>query len=353
MNKIKLSEFGFNILQIETYANCNMACSFCPYPLKDDTSSKLNLETIKKIINEVDEHDNKFKYITFSQFNEPLLDSRIFDIINFSKEKKLKTLFITNGLLLNKEKNIEGLIRTNPNIKISLQVLDKEKHKDARGLNMDLDNYVKTIINFCERIKNSHLKVVIDLGCNFNDNIIKFYLKKTLGLQLGDPSMPETLKRTLKFFFEYLLLFRNIADQEYKKNIDELLIKIKKGTFSKNYINQQGYKISKNIDLKIKPFHYGRKIKDFYPINNNFSCDSEILGILADGNVVPCCLAYDESISLGNVKNKSLENILQNNIFVKNLRKKNGLKSETCKKCFGEPTKRGAVSRNIINYIRG
>ena len=46
MNKIKLSEFGFNILQIETYANCNMACSFCPYPLKDDTSSKLNLETI-------------------------------------------------------------------------------------------------------------------------------------------------------------------------------------------------------------------------------------------------------------------------------------------------------------------
>ena len=36
MKKLNLSNFGFNILQIETKAACNMACSFCPYPLKDD-----------------------------------------------------------------------------------------------------------------------------------------------------------------------------------------------------------------------------------------------------------------------------------------------------------------------------
>ena len=30
-NKFKISEFGFNILQIETSAGCNMSCSFCPY----------------------------------------------------------------------------------------------------------------------------------------------------------------------------------------------------------------------------------------------------------------------------------------------------------------------------------
>ena len=62
-------------------------------------------------------------------------------------------LFITNGLLLNKEKNIENLIKFGSNIKISLQVLDSNKHKDARGLNMELDRYVKTIINFCLRVK--------------------------------------------------------------------------------------------------------------------------------------------------------------------------------------------------------
>ena len=51
---------------------------------------------------------------------------------------------------------------------------------------------------------------------------------------------------------------------------------------------------------------------EFYPINNNFACDSKILGVLADGNVVPCCLAYEDSISLGNIKNLELQDILNN-----------------------------------------
>ena len=74
MNKIKLSHYGFDILQIESTAACNMACSFCPYPLKDDKVSKLNLEDIFKILNRVDFSDKSFQYVTFSQFNEPLLD---------------------------------------------------------------------------------------------------------------------------------------------------------------------------------------------------------------------------------------------------------------------------------------
>ena len=47
--EIKLSDYGFNILQIESYAACNMECSFCPYPLKDDKESKLSLEDIDSI----------------------------------------------------------------------------------------------------------------------------------------------------------------------------------------------------------------------------------------------------------------------------------------------------------------
>ena len=43
MEKIKLSNFGFRILQIETKAACYMACSFCPYPLKEDKTSSLEM----------------------------------------------------------------------------------------------------------------------------------------------------------------------------------------------------------------------------------------------------------------------------------------------------------------------
>ena len=52
--KIKISDYGFDILQIESTAACNMACSFCPYPLKDDKISKLNLDDIYNLLDSID-----------------------------------------------------------------------------------------------------------------------------------------------------------------------------------------------------------------------------------------------------------------------------------------------------------
>jgi radical SAM protein with 4Fe4S-binding SPASM domain len=349
--KIKFSEYGFNTLQIESTAACNMACSFCPYPLKDDKVSKMNIDDIFRLLDKIDLNDKNFKYVTFSQFNEPLLDKRIFEILKYCNEKSIPVLFITNGLLLNKENNIENLIKYGKNIKISLQVLDENKHKDARGLNLELEKYLKTVINFCLMAKNKkNLDITIDLGCNFNDNKINYYLKKILGIQVGDPSVPKNLYETMSMFSKYVDYFYDITDSQYKEALENLRKPSK--YFNSQYLNQDGYKIFSNITLKIKPFFYGRRISEFYPINNNFSCDSKILAVLADGNVVPCCLTYDDSISMGNITKKSLKEILiDGNKFLKNLRTNNEEKHETCKKCFGEPTKRGSITRNIWNSL--
>ena len=78
----------------------------------------------------------------------------------------------------------------------------------------------------------------------------------------------------------------------------------------------------------------------------------EAVRILADGNVVPCCLAYDSSISMGKINQLNLQEVLEDGKkFLNNLRTKNLEKHETCKKCFGEPTKRGAFARNVWNSL--
>ena len=79
---IKLSNYGFNILQLETYGLCNMECGFCPYPLKNEIKKKTKLteDKIYEIIDQIDPEDPNFQYITFSHFNEPLLDNKIFDV---------------------------------------------------------------------------------------------------------------------------------------------------------------------------------------------------------------------------------------------------------------------------------
>ena len=351
MQKIKLSDYGYIILQIETTAACNMECSFCPYPLKTDKISKLSLDNVKNIIDQIDPNDKKFKYVTFSQFNEPLLDNRIFEVIEYAQKTGLKVHMVTNGLLLNKEKNIENIIRLKPTVKISLQVLDASKHMEARGLNMELERYVKTIVNFCVRVTNQPCKVTVDIGSNFNSKY-RHYLKKILGFSTGDPSVPNDIGKTIDQFKQYMSFFYNVADEKYKKDLNVLTNRneIKK-LFDKDYIFQDGFKIFDNVTLKIKPFFYGRRIKDYKPINSNFSCTNDILAVLADGNVVPCCLTYDDSISLGKINNKSLKEILHENRFLKNLRSKTGEKHLTCRKCFGEPTRRGVFARNILNKL--
>ncbi len=343
---ISLSDYGFNILQIESYAACNMECSFCPYPLKDDKESKLSLEDIKGVVDQINPEDPKFDYITFSQFNEPLLDNRIFDLISYAQQKGLKVLFITNGLLLNKKKNIENLFKYKPIIKISLQVIDQNTHSKARGLNLELQKYSKTIFDFC-KLANEECKdldISIDVGCSFNESGITLLLKKIMGLQTGDPSVAVNKSDLFK---NLNLLVKDLSqiNKDYFTNNNMDFVNKK---FDIDYKKQTGFKITENIKLKIKPFFYGRRMKVFQPIPGDiFSCHNQILGILSDGSVLPCCLAYDDSISLGNIKKNNLHNILDQNIFLKNLRDINGNKHLTCRKCFGEPTKRGVIFRQF------
>ena len=69
---IKLSDYGYQVLQIETYGLCNMECGFCPYPSKSKNAktSKLEDGLIKKIIDEIDPNDEKFKYNLIKLMNK-------------------------------------------------------------------------------------------------------------------------------------------------------------------------------------------------------------------------------------------------------------------------------------------
>ena len=307
MEKVILSDYGYHTAQIEINASCNMACSFCPYPLKEDKVTKLPWQDIKNIIDQIDSGDKKLRWLAFSHFNEPLLDNRLFEIADYAKKSGFKILLTTNGVLLNKEKNIEGIFNLKPQVKISLQVLDSNLHKKERGLNLDMDRYVETIVDFCKKAKNKDFNVQVDVGCGFNTKF-SYYLRKVLGTSTGDPSVPRNIRTTILQLREILKKFYEVSDDEYKENLMALIdIKKVKKIFSKDYFNQDGFDVYKNVNIKIRQFWYGRKLQDFKPIDNNFSCMSDNLGILADGNLVPCCLAYSKDISLGQLKTQSFK----------------------------------------------
>ncbi len=347
MEKVTLSNYGYYAANIEINASCNMACTFCPYPIKEDKKTKLPIEDVKKILDQIDPNDEKLEYIAFAQVNEPLLDNRFFEIAEYAKKSGLPVRLTTNGVLLNKEKNVEGIFRLKPDVKISLQVLDSNLHKTARGLNLDLDKYVKTIIDFCKKAKDKDFNVQVTIGCNFNSKF-SHSLKTILGLSTGDPSVPRDIKTSIIRLKQILKMFYEISDEEYKENIKALAnIDEMKKIFDKNYANQDGFNIYKNVDVKIRCFWYGKKLSEFKPIDNNFSCNSTNLGILASGHIVPCCIAYTTDIAIGKASDGNLKQTLDTSQLLKNLRKKGGEKKLTCRKCFGEPTHRGTIVKKM------
>jgi organic radical activating enzyme len=94
----------FEFIEIETTNTCNRQCSFCRFGLEIEKSpaKKMSWLIIDKIIDEL----NNLNYngvLAWYSLNEPLLDKRIAEIIQKSKNNiPLATLaLVTNGDLLN------------------------------------------------------------------------------------------------------------------------------------------------------------------------------------------------------------------------------------------------------------
>ena len=85
LETINISQYGYSILQIETMSVCNMRCSFCAYPVRNDKGEVLSEDIVYSVIDSL-HTDDSFEYICFSHFNEPLLDNRIYDFVKYSKD---------------------------------------------------------------------------------------------------------------------------------------------------------------------------------------------------------------------------------------------------------------------------
>ncbi|HTY44450.1 MAG TPA: radical SAM protein, partial [Patescibacteria group bacterium] len=99
---------GPQTLVLDTYHRCNTNCIHCwihtpkrkPSPASD--ALKMELPLYKKIIDDAaallcDE-------IIIQGDGEPLLDNRFMDMVSYARQQGLKTLFFTNGILLDKKK---------------------------------------------------------------------------------------------------------------------------------------------------------------------------------------------------------------------------------------------------------
>jgi len=93
-----------NEVSLETLSLCNAACTFCPYPTLERKGDRMSDELISRLIDEMATWRYPFYFSPF-KVNEPLLDSRLFDICQRVVERTKGVLRIfTNGSPLTQKK---------------------------------------------------------------------------------------------------------------------------------------------------------------------------------------------------------------------------------------------------------
>ena len=187
-------------------------------------------------------------YLYFHLMGEPLVHSHINEFIDLATVKfGFKINITTNGYLINKIENTTNIHQLN----ISLQAIKNDE---------EIDNYLQNIFTAVDKLHK----------------------------------------------YGTIIVYRLWNEQASSKKIIEKLEKYYKTNLNGNNKIQDNIYLDREI-----PFIWPDLNNDYY--NEEGSCMGlrSHIGILVNGDIVPCCLDYNGTITLGNILNDKIDDILK------------------------------------------
>lgn len=274
----------FSKIYIEITNKCNMNCSFCTKISRKD--KVMTVEEFEMVVRDA----SKFtSLIALHVKGEPLLHPNLKEILSISEKYNLKVNITTNATLLLKQLDTILSFPSIRQINISLH--------SAEQSGIDEDVYITNIF-----------KAVDDI-CNKTNIIISYRLWNLENLKNNKINQNILLKLGNKYNIE------NIIEKAQKNEFIEL----DRSVFLNQDIEFEWPDINREIISKTGKC---------YGLRNQ-------IGILSNGDVVPCCLDADANIFLGNIFEQSLEEILTSNRAkdIVSGFERHELVEELCQKC--------------------
>jgi len=265
-------------ISIEPTTACNLGCPECPSGLKafSRPTGNLRADFFRKTISELHEH---LLYLIFYFQGEPYINPNFLEMVQYAHDRKIYTITSTNGHFLN-EKNAEATIRSGlDRLIISVDGTTQEVYHQYR--------------------KNGKLEVVLQ-GAR---NIIKWKRKLK--------------SKTPHVIFQFLVVKPNEHQiEEVYRLASEIGVDEVKLKTAQVYDYEFGNPLIPSID---KYARYRKGDDGRYLIKNELlnhcwklwhSCV-----VTWDGLVVPCCFDKDAVHRLGDLKQKPLAAIWQDEAY--------------------------------------
>ena len=269
----------FNKIYIEITNKCNLNCSFCS---KDNRQKKeMSVKEFEIVLEKIKDYT---KTIYLHIKGEPLLHSNLDEILSLCDKYQVNVKITTNGTLLGKKSDVL--------LKHHIKQLNISLHSEN-----NMPNYFDEAFKYCDLLA-KNTPIVYRIWVLNNMKLDKISTK---------------------------IVDKIITHYQLSPNIVDKIIK------------EKNIKISDNIYLD----------KDNEFIWPNDSLNSEIsdigyclgtkthIGILSNGDVVPCCLDSSGLIRLGNIFTDNLDDIINSSLFteIHNGFKNNKVISPICKHC--------------------
>ncbi len=256
----------FRRVNVEISNICNLKCSFCPEVKRDKQimSPEFFAHLLPQLAPITDE-------ICLHLMGEPLGHPEFARIVELCEEHQLPINLTTNGVLLNSDRP-EILLKS-----IFRQINFSVHSFVANFPGRDVRPYMSKIFRFAARAQ----QLRPDLYINY---------------RIWDLSDPQSLS-------DENALVRELIAEQYQFDFSELKVDLrrKKGFRlgdSRVYLNFDSRFDWPSLDLA-----WRSEVGTCHALNTHF-------GILADGQVVPCCLDKEAVISLGNLHHQTLHEIL-------------------------------------------
>lgn len=243
-----------NRCYLETTNICNLSCKFCPK--NERPKKRLNIQEFSEL---TDKLVNEVKFLYLHLMGEPFMNPNLPEFAKIAREKGLIPIVTTNGTLLSGP-IAERLIEAGPyKIQISLH------SHEGNGFS-NQEEYIPQVIDFAKKSASQGIITTLRLwnegGYNTQNNEIHRLIADKLPQPWTERSDGWKITRNIYLEYDKMFVWPNEKHSEYQE---------------------------------AELFCYGLRNQ---------------IGVLVDGSVVPCCLDHDGSITLGNLHESSLQEIL-------------------------------------------
>ena len=279
----------FYRIYIELTNICGLRCTFCP--TKNLPNTTMSLELFESVVKQSKAFTNE---IACHVVGDPLTLSNLNDYLDVIHKYKMKALLTTSGYFMKKHSYKTLFHPAVKQINISLNAFNKN------DTSITFEQYMKPILELCHE---------------------KVRQKKELFINLRMWNLDEIMSEEA-----FNLELFSLLEREFDVSLD---------------LNSLDPKEKKSIRLDNKVLLHFDNYFEWPSLSNpNYghgTCQglSSHIGVLATGEVIPCCLDNDAVMKLGSLKEQSLEEIVYGKRATSMINgfKKSYCSEEMCLKC--------------------